>query len=40
MSLEPVTGFNIINNFLKLFRLEIPLTTPYINYFVKNLLVR
>ena len=31
MSLEPVTGFNILNNVLKIFKLQIPLTAPIIS---------
>jgi hypothetical protein len=35
MSLEPVTGFNIINNILKLFRVQIPINAPIIGIISK-----
>jgi hypothetical protein len=40
MSLNPVTGFNIINNVLKIFKLEIPLNTPGFRIISKVILVR
>lgn len=40
MSLEPVTGFNIINNLLKVFKYEIPLTMPGVRQMSKMLMVR
>lgn len=40
MSLNPVTGLNIINNVLRIFKLEIPVNAPIINVFTKLLLVR
>lgn len=40
MSLNPVTGLNIINNVLRIFKLEIPVNTPVINIFTKAILVR
>jgi len=40
MSLEPVTGVNIINNLLKLVRLEIPINAPGISIISKMLMVR
>ena len=40
MSLNPVTGLNIINNILRIFKLEIPVNTPVINIFTKAILVR
>jgi hypothetical protein len=35
MSLEPVTGFNIINNILKLFRVQIPINAPILGIISK-----
>lgn len=40
MSLNPVTGLNIINNVLKIVKLHIPIDTPVINVMTKFLLVR
>jgi hypothetical protein len=40
MSLNPVTGFNIINNVLKIFKLEIPINAPVIRLLTKAILVR
>jgi hypothetical protein len=40
MSLEPVTGFNIINNILKLFRAQIPINAPIINVISKQFLCK
>ena len=40
MSLTPVTGLNIINNFLKFFRVKIPLDVPVIKLFTKLILAR
>jgi len=40
MSLNPVTGLNIINNVLRLFKLEIPVNAPVIKVMTKTLLVR
>lgn len=40
MSLEPVTGFNIANNILKIFKLQIPLDLPVIRIISQALLVR
>lgn len=40
MCLEPVTGFNIINNILKPFRLQIPIETPGVNLISKAFIVR
>jgi len=40
MSLQPVTGFNIINNVLKIVKLQIPVDGPIIRLISKQLLVR
>ena len=40
MSLNPVTGLNILNNVLRIFKLEIPVNAPVINIFTKAILVR
>jgi hypothetical protein len=40
MSLNPVTGFNIINNVLRIFKLEIPINAPGVRIITKTLLVR
>jgi hypothetical protein len=32
MSLEPITGFNIINNILKIFKIQIPIDAFGIRY--------
>ena len=40
MSLQPVTGFNIINNILKIFKVQIPLDLPVIRLISQALLVR
>ena len=40
MSLEPVTGFNIINNILGIAKLKIPLDLPVIRLIAQKLLVR
>ena len=40
MSLEPVTGFNIINNLLGCIRLKIPIEAPGVNIISKILLTR
>jgi hypothetical protein len=40
MSLNPVTGFNIINNVLRIVKLEIPLNAPGIRIITKAILVR
>ena len=40
MSLEPVTGFNTINNILRLIKLEIPIDAPVIKHLTKYLLIR
>lgn len=40
MSLNPVTGFNIINNILKIVKMEIPLNAPVIRILTKAILVR
>jgi hypothetical protein len=40
MGLNPVTGFNIINNVLKIFKLELPLNTPGFRIITKAILVR
>jgi hypothetical protein len=40
MSLNPVTGFNIINNVLKIFKLEIPISAPVVRVITKAILVR
>ena len=39
MSLNPVTGLNILNNVLRIFKLEIPVNAPVINIFTKDILV-
>lgn len=40
MSLTPVTGLNIINNFLKLFKVKIPLDAPVVKIITKRILAR
>ena len=40
MSLTPVTGLNIINNFLKLFKVKIPLDAPIIKIITRRILAR
>lgn len=40
LSIEPVTGFNTINNILGLFRLKIPLTAPGIEFIARTILAR
>jgi len=40
MSLEPVTGVNILNNLLRIFKTEIPITTPGVSLVSKQLMVR
>jgi hypothetical protein len=40
MSLNPVTGLNIINNVLKIVKLNIPIDTPGLSVMTKLLLVR
>lgn len=40
MSLEPITGFNTINNLLRLVKLEIPIDAPIIRHMTKYLLTR
>jgi hypothetical protein len=40
MSLNPVTGFNIINNVLRIVKLEIPINAPGIRIITKAILVR
>jgi hypothetical protein len=40
MGIEPVTGVNIINNILKIFRLNIPVDTPIIRDIARLLIVR
>lgn len=40
MCLEPVTGFNIINNVLKIIRLKIPLDLPIISFIAKQFIAR
>jgi hypothetical protein len=40
MSLEPVTGVNILNNILKVFKMEISPTAPGVSFISKFLLVR
>lgn len=40
MSLEPVTGLNIINNILRCFKLQISPSAPGINYFCTLVLAR
>mmetsp|Transcript_22003 Transcript_22003/g.34160 ORF Transcript_22003/g.34160 Transcript_22003/m.34160 type:complete len:165 (+) Transcript_22003:1177-1671(+) len=40
MSLEPVTGFNTLNNILRLLRVQIPLDAPIVNKIAKMVLVR
>jgi hypothetical protein len=40
MSLNPVTGLNIINNILKIFKLQIPVSTPGLRIVTKAILVR
>jgi len=40
MSLNPVTGFNTINNVLKIVKLEVPLNAPGIKIITKAILVR
>jgi hypothetical protein len=40
MSLTPVTGLNIINNIIKVFKVKIPLDAPVINFFTKRILAR
>jgi hypothetical protein len=40
MSLEPVTGVNILNNILKVFKMEISPTAPGVSFISKFLIVR
>lgn len=40
MRLEPVTGFNIINNVLKIIRVQIPLDLPIFSFIAKQFIVR
>ena len=40
MSLEPVTGFTTINNFLRIFRIQIPINARIVNRIAKVILVR
>lgn len=40
MGIEPVTGVNIINNVLKIFKLNIPVDTPIIRDIARLLVVR
>lgn len=40
MSIEPVTGFNTINNILGLFRLRIPLNIPGVEFIARKILAR
>lgn len=40
MSLNPVTGLNILNNVLRIIKLEIPVNAPVISIFTKAILVR
>lgn len=40
LGIEPVTGFNTINNLLGIFRLKIPLTTPGIEFIARTILAR
>ena len=40
MSIEPVTGFNTINNVLGLARLRIPLNTPGVEFIARKVLAR
>lgn len=40
MSLEPVTGFNIINNILRVFKLKINPESPFVSFICKFLIVR
>ena len=40
MSLNPVTGLNILNNILGVVKLEIPVNTPVIRIITKAILVR
>jgi hypothetical protein len=40
MSLEPVTGVNILNNILKVFKMEISPSAPGVSFISKFLLVR
>jgi len=40
MSLEPLTGFGIINNLLGILRLNIPLHLPVVRHIAKQILLR
>ena len=40
MSLEPITGVNILNNILGIFKINIPATTPGVRVISKYLLIR
>jgi hypothetical protein len=40
MGLTPVTGLNIINNMLKVFKVKIPLDAPVVKFFTKRILAR
>jgi hypothetical protein len=40
MGLTPVTGLNIINNMIKVFKVKIPLDAPVIKFFTKRILAR
>ena len=40
MSLQPVTGLNIINNILRVFKVKIPMDAPVIRIFTKIIMTR
>jgi hypothetical protein len=40
MSLSPVTGLNILNNLLRIFKIKIPIDAPVIRHITKLILTR
>lgn len=40
LGIEPVTGFNTINNILGIFRLKVPITAPGIEFIARTILAR
>jgi hypothetical protein len=40
MGLNPVTGLNIINNFLRIFKQKIPIDAPVIKFLTQKILTR
>jgi len=40
MSLQPVTGLNTLNNFLKIFKIKIEINNPYVAWLTRRILLR